>query len=146
MGDTRERCKQFTENLIKVGCMGFSPIPPENIIIDPFETRDLAGRKPCVDYLWHFLNMVSEIEEESPFYLKDEEFSEKLSLNYVKRVRELLESDAEIDKTDLEEFHELLKNVMDWFTFYDTVRLKFSQVEKKQNEIVMRAIRKRKRE
>lgn len=149
----RELCVLFFQNIIKCGCYGFSSKPEENILIDPYECCVEAGRRPVLDYTWQFLNVLSEIREESPFSVKDDEFLfndwKEVQIGfqkYVKRIFKLLESDVEIDDIDIMEFYFQAELVTKYFKNYDEIRLKFRKMEKKRDEISASAERKRKRE
>lgn len=148
----RELCVRFFQNIIKCGCYGFSSKPEENILADPFECFNETGRRPALDYRWHFLNVLSEIREESPLSVKDEEFFfddwKEVQIGfqkYVERVSKLLESDAEIDDIDIMEFYFQAELVTKYFKFYDEIRLKFRKMEEKRDKISASAERKRNR-
>jgi len=96
--------------------------------------------------------VLSEIREESPLSVKDEEFFfddwKEVQIGfqkYVERVSKLLESDAEIDDIDIMEFYFQAELVTKYFKFYDEIRLKFRKMEEKRDKISASAERKRNR-
>jgi len=98
------------------------------------------------------MEVVKEIDEESPFALTPQEREPNFwgasasFVAYTKRVRALLEDDeVELKVIDLAELYTLLKILISYCKVFDNMRAKFREFEDNRKKVSMSATHKRKR-